>query len=170
MGDPSRVEILFLDVDGILTDGCIYMGGDGTELKRFSIRDGLGIKVFMDCGHKVALISGHASEATIRRFSRLGVQDIHVGVQDKGRVFDQVLAKHGLTPEQAAAMGDDLVDLPMLRRAAFAATVPDAHPAVREIVDHVTRMPAGLGAVREVIEIILEARGLQEGVLQRYLA
>ena len=168
MGDPARVELLALDVDGVLTDGCFYVGSDGTDFRRFHIRDGMGIRLFHEAGLRVAIISGYATESTMRRFSRLGVEDIHVGVESKLPVFLSVLKKYGLEPQQAAAMGDDLLDMSMLQAAGFAVTVPGGHAEVKNVADLITEAEGGQGAVREVIEHILKSQGKLEQVLARY--
>lgn len=168
--DLSRVRMLVLDVDGVLTDGGVYLAEDGSHMKRFAIEDGAGIKELLRCGLRVAIVSGHESKATAARFSKLGVEDVHTGVADKRECLRGILALRGLAAEECAAMGDDLMDVPMLRMAGWAGTVPDAHPRVRRIADYVTRKRGGHGAVREVAEMILKARGLFGGVLERYEA
>ncbi len=169
MSDFSPIEILVLDVDGVLTDGGVYLDGEGAELKRFSILDGLGIKTAIEVGLRIALVSGHSSSATVRRFSALGIDDIHVGVADKLAVFSSILETRGFSTAQACAVGDDLVDIPMLRAAGIAATVPGAHKEVRKVAHYVTSAAGGHGAVREIIERILHARGLFDMAFERYL-
>ena len=166
----SKIELLVLDVDGVLTDGRLYVGLDGSELKAFSIMDGAGLKMLAHAGVKVAIISGHASAAAEHRFRRLGVSDILVGIEDKGGVLEEVMRKHGVLAEQTAVMGDDLMDLPLFLRAGFKATVPDAHPEIIGRADYVTTRRGGHGAVREVIELILKARGLYEALVARFHA
>lgn len=162
----SSIEMLVLDVDGILTDGGLYVSAEGSMQKRFSIYDGAGMKLFLKAGHDIALISGHDFPGTVTRFFALGVREIHVGVSDKAAIFDEMLERRGLSTAQVAAMGDDVMDLPLIRRAGWTATVPDAHPTLRERVDHVTERRGGHGAVREVIEMILEARGELRGLIE----
>jgi len=168
MGDPTRVELMVLDVDGIFTDGGIYVASDGTDHKRFHVRDGMGVRLFREAGLRIAIVSGHATETTVRRFSRLGVEDIHIGIEDKGAVLRSLMEKYGLERAQVAAMGDDVMDLPMLNGAGFSITVPDGHGEVKKVADHVTTAAAGHGAVREAVEMILAARGLLDGALARY--
>ena len=167
----KRIEILILDVDGILTDGSLYWEESGKLIKRFSFLDGAGIRLASDAGLRVGIISGHAFEGTRERFSRLGVaeEDLVVGVSDKRPAFDAILARHDLAPEQAAVMGDDVFDLPLFTQAGFKATVPQAHPEVISRADYVTHRAAGKGAVREVIDLWLKARGLYEGMLEGFL-
>lgn len=166
MADLSRIEILVLDVDGVLTDGTLYVGDDGSTFKRYAIIDGAGIKYFVRAGFKVAIISGHASDTVRHRFESLGVTDVQVGVVDKLGALLEVLGRHDLEPGQVAAMGDDVMDLPMLRASGFRVTVPGAHPRVREEADHVTTRKGGHGAVREVIEMILESKGMLDVFLE----
>lgn len=164
----SDIRLLVLDVDGVLTDAGVYIAADGSDTKRFSIKDGLGIKIAMEAGLGVAIISGHASEATVHRFRGLGVEDVIVGALDKTPPFNELLQRHGLEARQVAAMGDDLPDLPLLRAAGFAATVPDAPVEVRGAADLVTQRHGGEGAVREVIEHILKAQGRWADIVSRF--
>ena len=168
----SNVHLLVLDVDGILTDAGLYVAPDGTELKRFSIVDGAGIVLLQRMGIKVAILSGHASAATRHRFERLGIppEDVILGHVVKGPSYRALLERHGLTPAQTAVMGDDLFDLPLFQTEAFKATVPEAHAEIRKRADYVTTRSGGRGAVREVAELILEARGLHEEMIAGFLA
>lgn len=169
MPGPEAARILFLDVDGVLTDGTLWVAQDGGELKRFCIADGAGIKAVADLGLSIAVISGHDSETTMHRFRRLGVADIELGVTTKLEAFRRITERYGLAPEEAAVMGDDLVDLPMMEAAGFKATVPGAHPEVLEAADYVTTRPAGRGAVREVIEVITRAQGTYDELRRRMM-
>jgi 3-deoxy-D-manno-octulosonate 8-phosphate phosphatase (KDO 8-P phosphatase) len=166
MSDLRHIELLVLDVDGILTDGSIYVSEDGAVAKRFAIVDGAGIKLLLRAGVGAAIISGHAHQGVIHRFRALGVDDVMVGIQDKGAALRRILEEKKLRPEQIAVMGDDLMDLPMMRGAGFAATVPEAHPRVLERADYVTTRPGGRGAVREVIEKILRAQNRFDAALE----
>lgn len=157
--DPRTLSLLVLDVDGVLTDGTIAVDEDGRMSKRFSILDGAGIKLFLRAGLRVAIISGHRFEGLRPRFTALGVPDVFTGVERKRPVLDALLARHGLLPAAVVAMGDDLMDLPLMDGVGFAATVPDAHPRVLARADFVTTRRGGQGAVREVVELILAARG-----------
>lgn len=163
----QNTRLLCLDVDGILTDAGIYVAPDGTEMKRFSIVDGAGIVLLLRMGVKVAILSGHASAASRHRFEKLGIppDDIILGHVIKGPPFFSLLERHGLTPEQTAVMGDDLFDLPLFQTRAFKATVPEAHPEIRRRADYVTAKTGGRGAVREVAEMILKARGLYDAMI-----
>ncbi|MCB9833499.1 MAG: HAD hydrolase family protein [Planctomycetes bacterium] len=164
----ERLRVLLFDVDGILTDNGLYVGEDGNVSKRFNILDGAGIKFAQMAGLATGLISGHQSEATRKRAAQLGMTVCHVGVKDKIPVFDAVLAELGLEPDQALYMGDDLMDMPLLRRAGIAVTVPEADPLVLEICDHVTRRAGGQGAVREMVEWVLRGLGRWDEIVARY--
>lgn len=164
----TMIDLLVLDVDGILTDGGVYVTEDGRISKRFSIFDGMGIKMLLEAGIGVAVVSGHASEATVHRLKGLGVENVQVGVADKGEAFDDLLSARGLSPRRVAAMGDDLPDLPMLQRAGFKVTVPEGHIEVKRIADLVTERRGGHGAVREVAEHLLHAKGLYDTVVGRH--
>jgi 3-deoxy-D-manno-octulosonate 8-phosphate phosphatase (KDO 8-P phosphatase) len=166
--DLSGIRYLVLDVDGILTDGMLYVGDDGRSMKRFAIIDGAGLVYWQRAGLKVALISGHASEGVVIRFRALGIEEIHVGVKDKLAVFLDVLRRQGLDPREVAVMGDDLMDLALLKRAGFAATVASAHDECRRIAHYIAEKPAGHGAVREVIELILRAQGRLDAIVEPY--
>jgi 3-deoxy-D-manno-octulosonate 8-phosphate phosphatase (KDO 8-P phosphatase) len=166
--DLAKIRFLVLDVDGILTDGFLYIADDGTAMKRFAIVDGAGLVYWRRAGLKVAIISGHASEAVTHRFRGLGIEEVHVGVADKLATFLDVMKRHGLSPSEAAVMGDDLMDLALLRRAGFAATVTSAHEECRRIAHYIAERPAGSGAVREVIELILRAQGRLDAIVESY--
>lgn len=164
----EKVKLLVLDVDGVLTDGRLYYHDDGTESKAFNARDGHGIKLAQRAGIEVALISGRSSPCVQKRAADLGITEVVQGPKDKVPVFERLLAEKGLGPEQAAFVGDDLVDLPAMRRAGFAVAVADASEHLFEAAHYVTLAPGGRGAVREVVELILAAQGLWENIVARY--
>ena len=153
-----RIRLLVLDVDGVLTDGRIYMSPDGEELKVFDVRDGAGIAAIRRAGIDVAIISGRSSTAVDRRAAELGIERVLQGVRDKGAAFAAVLDDMGATAEQTACVGDDVVDLPMMQRSGLAIAVADAHVDLRKAADFVTSLPGGRGAVREVCDLLLTAR------------
>lgn len=155
----ARVELLLLDVDGVLTDGSILYADDGAELKRFHVRDGSGLKLWRLAGKRAAIVSGRKSVAVDRRAAELGLAPVLQGRDDKLAAFAEVLAATGLSAEQVCAVGDDLPDLPVLRRAGVAVAVADACPEVRAAADYVTMVPGGRGAVRDAIEWLLKLRG-----------
>ncbi|NPV03240.1 MAG: HAD hydrolase family protein [Syntrophaceae bacterium] len=165
-----KVSVLILDVDGVLTDGGIVIGDDGQETKSFHVRDGHGLKMIQRAGIEVMFLTGRKSRVVEHRARELGVRKVYQGALDKLAVFEEILHAGGLTPGQVAYMGDDVVDLPVLRRAGFSVTVADAHEEVLRAVDLVTQNPGGRGAVREVCEMILKVQGKWQDVMERYRA
>lgn len=160
----SKIEALFLDVDGVLTDGQIYLDGRGHELKVFNTKDGHGMRKAAAAGITICWISGRSSPATARRASELGVPLCYQGVRDKGARIEAVRRRLGITRAQIAAMGDDEPDIPMFEAAALSACPADATPATRRAADVVLKTPGGHGAVREFIERIL-ARDGKSGIV-----
>jgi len=158
----KKVRLLLLDVDGVLTDGTITYNEDGSETKHFHVRDGLGIRLLMDAGIGVAIVTGRSSRALHHRCRNLGIEEIYDGVGDKGALISQIEARTGISREEMAFVGDDLPDLPLMRRVGISVAVADGHPAVREAADMTTAVPGGKGAVREVCEVILKAQGRWE--------
>jgi 3-deoxy-D-manno-octulosonate 8-phosphate phosphatase (KDO 8-P phosphatase) len=154
----SRLELLILDVDGVLTDGGLWFGARGEALKRFHVRDGHGIKLLAAAGVQVAVISGRRSAAVTARCRELGIALVVQGVQDKNRALDQMLRKLSLLESQVACMGDDTPDIPLFVRVAFAVAVRDAHPLAARTAHCSTTQPGGHGAVREVCDWLLAAR------------
>lgn len=163
------IQLLMLDVDGVLTDGRLYYGANGDELKAFDIRDGLGLKMLRATGVEVAIVTGRTCRAVELRAENLGVPYVFQGVGDKLAVFEQLLKRLTLNSAAAAAMGDDLPDLPILRRCGFAACVPEAPVLVRSHSHYVADRPGGAGAVREVCELLMAAQGTLEARVQEYL-
>lgn len=153
------IRVAFFDVDGVLTDGRVYFSEAGEVFKAFATLDGHGLKALMAAGVTPVIITGRDSPAVRRRMSDLGVVHAHYGVADKWRVAEQVLASLGHTWDQAAAMGDDWPDLPLLTRAAFACAPPQAHAEVLAVAHHVTSAAAGHGAARECCDLLLMASG-----------
>src|SRR5580765_7083216 len=144
------IELIVLDVDGVLTDGQIILAGPDLEVKAFHVRDGSGLALWRNAGKRTAIISGRDSPAVARRAAELKIGVVLQGVSDKAAALQSVLATTGLKAEQAAAIGDDVPDLPMLRAVGLAIAVADACPEVRDMAHFVTQMPGGRGAVREV--------------------
>ena len=163
-----KVKVLILDVDGVLTDGRIIISDDGQETKCFDVRDGHGLKMIQRAGIEVVFLTGRKSQVVAHRARELGVDRVYQGALDKLAVFQEILAQGGLVAEQTAYMGDDIVDLPVLRRAGFSVAVRDSHVEVLQTVDLVTQNPGGRGAVREVCELILKAQGKWEELTGRY--
>ena len=153
-----RVRCLFLDIDGVLTDGKLYLGPGGTELKTNFVRDGYGIKKLLKNGIEVAVISGRPSEAMRQRLDFLGVKHVVLDHEDKLPVYEQIRARLGLADADCAVMGDDVPDLPVMARAGLALTPADAHPVALKAAHWVSRHPGGQGAVREACDLILAAQ------------
>ncbi|MEZ5646716.1 MAG: 3-deoxy-D-manno-octulosonate 8-phosphate phosphatase [Burkholderiaceae bacterium] len=162
----QAVRVVFLDVDGVLTDGGLYFSEAGETLKRFHTLDGHGIKLLQRAGITPAVVSGRDSPALRRRLDALGVTHTRFGTEDKRPAAEAILAELGLGWADAAAMGDDWPDLPVLRRVAFAVCPPGAHPEVLQRCDHVTVREGGAGAVRELCDLLLVARGRYAGLLE----
>ena len=166
----KKIKILILDVDGIMTDGSIIYDDNGKETKVFDVRDGHGIKMLMNAGVYVAIITARKSGVVKHRAKNLGIKMVYQKAMDKVIAFNDILAKTSLKPENAAYMGDELVDISILKRAGFSITVPDGVPEVKAVSDYITKMPGGKGAVREICELILKVQGKWENIIKRYLA
>ena len=158
--EAERVQLLCLDVDGVLTDGGLYMDDHGVETKRFHVRDGAGLRMWMRMGGHVALITGRRGMAVRHRADELGIRHVLQGSTDKLSDFRGLLEHLKINASEAAMVGDDLPDLPILRMCGYPMAVSDAVPEVRAIARFVTVRPGGQGAVREVIEHLLAARKL----------
>ena len=161
----QAICLLILDVDGVLTDGRLYFGPKGETLKVFHVRDGHGLKLAQRAGIEVALVSGRRSDAAYHRARELGISRFHEGVRDKVAVLEEIMAAMQIKAAQVAAVGDDLVDLPHLSRVGLAVAVADAVPEVLTAAHWVTSNPGGRGAVREVCDLLLKARGKWEGIV-----
>jgi len=166
----AQVRLMGFDIDGVMTDGRLYFGPQGDFCKAFFSRDGLGLKLLAKSSVKLAIITGRDSPIVTQRAANLGISLVLQGIEDKRAAMDSLLAREQLSREQCGYMGDDLVDLPLLKTCGFSATVPDAHPLVRQHACYIARAAAGAGAVREVCEFILRAQGQWERVVAPYLA
>ena len=153
------IRLLILDIDGVLTDGRLYFDAKGETLKVFHVRDGHGIKMAQRGGIEVALVSGRRSDAAFHRARELGISRFYEGVRDKVAILEELLAALNLTPVEVAAVGDELVDLPLLHQVGLGVAVVDAVPEVRAAAHWVTSLPGGTGAVREVCDLLLKAQG-----------
>lgn len=165
----AGIRLMIFDVDGVLTDGKIVYDDRGVESKMFDVRDGHGIKLLMRSGVEVAIITARQSRVVEHRAANLGIELVFQGAKDKLKAFDEILEKLSLAPDQAAYMGDDIIDLPVMKRTGFSATVPGAVEEVRERADYVSVKPGGGGAAREVCELILKAQDKWEEALAPYL-
>lgn len=158
----ARIRLLVCDVDGVLSDGKIYLGNQGEELKTFHTKDGFGIKALLHAGIEVAVITGRSSRIVADRMQALGVRHVFQGQGDKLPAFESLLAQLQLAPEQAAYLGDDVIDLPVMHASGLGVAVADAHPLVKQQADLVTRTRGGEGAVREICDLLLQAAGQLE--------
>lgn len=166
----ARLRLMAFDVDGVLTDGSLYFTPNGDEIKVFSSLDGHGLKMLHQAGIEIAIITGRQSRMVERRAENLGIAHLFQGVQNKRAVMQGLRESLGLDPEETGYMGDDVVDLPILRACGFSATVLDGHDFVKRHVDFCASKGGGRGAVREVCDFILEAQGKLEAMLDSYLA
>lgn len=164
----AQIQLVIFDVDGVLTDGRLYLGNDGNEYKAFHSRDGHGIKMLLDAGIEVALISGRHAASVERRAADLGIRHAYLGVPDKRVAFETLLAQLGLNAAQVAFVGDDLIDLPVMNQVGLAIAVQDADGFVKQHVHWHTASPGGRGAAREVCELLLAARGQLASQRKRY--
>jgi len=164
----KKIRLIIFDVDGILTDGSIIFAGSSLEIKSFHVRDGHGIKIAKRCGLEVALVTGRYSDVVERRARDLGIHLVHQGIWDKRPVLDKLMRELSLQPTEVAVLGDDVVDIPIMRRVGLSITVPEAPLEVKEASDYVTQLPGGRGAAREVVEIILKSQGKWKDALARY--
>ena len=166
----ARIKLILLDVDGVLTDGAVVIFGDGSESKRFHIRDGIALVWAQRSGITVGLLSARQSPTTAQRAAQLGITLIHQGVASKINTYDQIVGDMVLSDEEVAYMGDDIVDLAVLARAGLSAAPSDAVAEVRSRVDFVSTRPGGNGAVRELVEMILRAQGHWDPLVAAYEA
>jgi 3-deoxy-D-manno-octulosonate 8-phosphate phosphatase (KDO 8-P phosphatase) len=164
----EQIRLLVLDVDGVLTDGSIIYTDAGEEIKRFHVRDGNGIRMVLQAGIEVALITGRHSEALAHRAKNLNIGQVFQGVRDKLETLRTLQTKLGVAPWETAVVGDDLVDLAIMATAGLSVAVADAPREVQERAHLVTLVPGGYGAVREVCEILLKAKGLWDDLLRQF--
>jgi 3-deoxy-D-manno-octulosonate 8-phosphate phosphatase (KDO 8-P phosphatase) len=165
-----QVKLMIFDVDGILTDGKLLFGPEGETIKIFHVLDGHGIRLLQQSGIQTAIISARQSPMVMQRAQELGIEHVWLGMQDKLAAFAALLDKTGLTPADCGYIGDDVIDLPILSRAGFSASVPNGHADVRSRVDHVTKASGGNGAVREICDLILQAQDKYLPLMESYLS
>ncbi len=166
----KAIRLLILDVDGVLTTGEVLLDSHGREIKRFDVKDGLGIRLLQMAGIATAIATGRRSDALQHRCRELGIELLYDGLESKAQVVEAIVARTGLTSQQMAFAGDDLPDLPLMRRVGLAIAVADAHPLIRDHAQLVTRAAGGCGAVREMCERILKAQGLWDEAVKRFFA
>jgi 3-deoxy-D-manno-octulosonate 8-phosphate phosphatase (KDO 8-P phosphatase) len=165
----EKIRLLLLDVDGVLTDGRIIYDGSGKEWKSFDIKDGQGIKLLQRAGIEVGILSGRSAAAVRLRARELGLALVRQKVRDKEKVFAEIMSRKRLTAEEICFMGDDIVDVPVLRRVGFAVAVADGVDLVKSCAHYVTSRPGGRGAVREVCDLILRLQGKWAAVTEFYV-
>lgn len=166
----KSIRLIAFDIDGIMTDGGLYLSDSGEEFKRFNSLDGHGLKMLRASGVVPAIITGRTSRCVELRARNLGIAHLYQGVENKLSAMQELLGKLGLSMEQAGFMGDDVVDLPVMRRAALAVSVPEAPQLVLDHAHYVTRRQGGNGAVREVCEMVMTAQGTLDAQLAPYLS
>jgi len=170
LNQARSIRLAAFDIDGIMTDGGLYLADSGEEFKRFNSLDGHGLKMLKASGVELAIITGRTSRCVELRAKNLGITHLFQGVENKLEAMQSLLRKLDISADVAAYMGDDVVDLPVMRRMALALTVPEAPQLVRDHAHYVTRRNGGNGAVREVCELIMSAQGTLEAQLAQYLA
>jgi 3-deoxy-D-manno-octulosonate 8-phosphate phosphatase (KDO 8-P phosphatase) len=163
-----RVRLLILDVDGVLTDGRIVIDDQGTESKFFNVKDGHGMRLIMRAGIPIVFLSGRTSEASQRLAHELGASKVYQNIHNKIDAYEEILEQNGLQDCDVGYVGDDVVDLPILRRVGFSAVVADATEEIKSVADYITEKEGGKGAVREIIELVLRSQEKWEGVTARY--
>jgi 3-deoxy-D-manno-octulosonate 8-phosphate phosphatase (KDO 8-P phosphatase) len=165
----KKIELVIFDVDGVMTNGSLFMGDDGQEYKAFNSLDGHGMRMLQEGGINAAIITGRKSNVVEHRMKDLGITRVYQGYRDKIPAYEALMDDVGLATDQVAYVGDDVVDLPIMTRVGFAIAVQDAHPYVKKHAHWITQNSGGQGAVRDVCELILEARGLLTQTLESYL-
>jgi 3-deoxy-D-manno-octulosonate 8-phosphate phosphatase (KDO 8-P phosphatase) len=164
----KNIKMLILDVDGVMTDGRVIIDDSDREIKNFNVRDGHGIKLIQRYGIKVALLTGRKSEVVKHRARDLGIKEVYQKIFNKKEVFAKILLKNKLDSSEAAFIGDDIIDIPVLKAAGFSVAVADALDIVKKTVDYVTQNKGGHGAVREVCEMLLQAQGKWPEIAAKY--
>ncbi len=164
----TKVRLLILDVDGVLTDGRIIMDHQGREIKTFDVRDGHGIKLLLQAGIEVAMLTGRSSPVVQKRAEDLGVKRVRQGLHDKVGAYMEIAQEVGIRDDEVCFVGDDLVDIPLLKEVGFPIVVADGAEEAKRFALHITKNPGGRGAVREVCDLLLQAQGKWEEILRRY--
>lgn len=170
LNQAKFIRLIAFDVDGIMTDGGLYLSDSGEEFKRFNSLDGHGLKMLKASGVELAIITGRKSRCVELRAQNLGIQHLFQGIENKLATMQELLGRLGIAADHAAYMGDDVVDLPVMRNVALAITVPEAPQLVCDHAHYVTRRNGGNGAVREACELVMSAQGTLDAQLAQYLA
>jgi len=164
----QAIELILSDVDGVLTDGGITFDNQGIETKKFHVRDGLGIRLWQRAGFQFGILTARTSQIVKNRCAELDIKIVRQGFEDKLPIAREVMKQLGIEPEQMAYIGDDLSDLPVIRHVGLGVAVADAAGEVRDAADHITQLPGGNGAVRELIEAALKAKNRWDDLVQKY--
>ncbi len=164
-----QIKLVIFDVDGVLTDGSLFLGDDGLEYKAFNAKDGLGMKLLQASGVEIGIITARTSKLVEHRMHSLDIKHVYQGQLDKRKAFNELQAKLGLKHEQVAYVGDDVIDLPVMRQAGLAIAVQDAHPLAKQHAHWQTPHDGGKGAARDVCELIMEAQGTLQAQWDRFL-
>lgn len=165
----ESIKLLLFDCDGVLTDGRVILGTNGTELKCFSTTDGMGAKLWHDAGLVCGVVTGRKSEAVTKRSQELKFEEVHQGIAAKGKTLDEILARRNLQPEEVAYIGDDINDLSLGMRVGLFFAPADHNKAIRPYVHYILDAEGGKGVIRETVDIILKNKGLFEEVLHKYI-
>lgn len=164
----KRIKLMVFDVDGVLTDGSIIYLDNGTEMKIFDVQDGHGLKLLLRAGIELALLSGRYSKITERRAEELGIKHVYQNVKRKLDAYEDIVNRLNFQPHEIGYMGDDLIDIPVMKRVGWAVTVPNANIYVFPYAHYITKKTGGRGACREVCDIVLQVKGLWKSVTSRY--
>lgn len=166
----ANIELVIFDVDGVLTDGSLYVTENGEEIKAFHSRDGHGMKMLQSTGVKLAVITGRTSNIVVHRMNELGIDLLYQGRREKYPAFEELINVLGISPDQVAYVGDDVVDLPVMKHVGLAIAVQDAHFLVKQHSHWQTPNAGGRGAARDVCELIMEGKGVLQDELNKYLS
>lgn len=164
----KKIKVIIFDVDGVMTNGGLTIGDDGQEYKTFNTQDGLGMKLLKKSGVQMAIITGRTSQVVTKRAETTGVAHFYQGVEDKLVAFNDLIKQLNVTPEETAFMGDDVVDMPPMLRCGLSISVPAAPSAVKERAHYVTTKQGGSGAVREICELIMQAQGTYDALMDPF--
>ncbi len=165
----KSIKLLILDVDGVLTDGKLYIGENSEEIKSYNIKDGLGMRLLMDNGIEIAIITGRRSKSVENRMNGLGIKHIYQGKLAKRESYEKLLTDLQLSPSEVAYIGDDLIDLPVMTKVGLPIAVADAHSKAKEVSKYITTNIGGNGAVREICDLILDSQGKLENIYNKFL-
>lgn len=165
----KKIKLIILDVDGVLTDGSFLIGDDGQQYKAFSTKDGLGLRLLQDSGVEAAIITGRTSQVVAHRAKELGIAHVYQGQKNKREAFEELLHTLKLDKDNVAYVGDDVIDLPVMRHVGFSCAVRDAEPLVKQYAHYITPRDGGKGAVRDVCEFIMRAQNTLDDALKKYI-